>query len=165
MGEDSETDKVVTLSDSDTNDNPLVTKVIQGKRHSTATAADPSNKKRSLLEELNALTASEFNDICENSKLLRDYLDRRVSYAVVVSLVYDLGIKAPLDAGVTGHHSWDSRDLSDTCNSTASVLKGDKDFQLPQSLDINLPRGYEVALQSAPETIKRIFACSKQRSN
>jgi len=37
-----------------------------------------------------------------------------------VKLAYDLGINAPVDAGVTGHHSWDSRELSDICDSIAS---------------------------------------------
>lgn len=82
MEEDSETDEVVTLAESDTTDNPSVIKVLQGKRQGTAAAGEAPTKKRSLLEELEALTMPEFNDICENSKRLKDYLDRCISYAV-----------------------------------------------------------------------------------
>ena len=50
--------------------------------------------------------------------------------AYAVRLAYDLGIKAPIDAGVTGHHSWDFMELSDVCDSIASFLESNKDFQV-----------------------------------
>jgi len=62
--------------------------------------------------------------------------------AYAVRLAYDLGLKAPADAGVTGHHSWDS------------FLESNKDFQVQQSLNVSLPRDHEDALLSAPELSK-----------
>jgi len=70
--------------------------------------------------------------------------------AYAVRLAHDLGIKAPVDAGVTGHLSWDSMELNDICDSMASFLERNKDFQVHQSLNVSLPRDHENALTSAP---------------
>lgn len=70
--------------------------------------------------------------------------------AYAVRLAYDLGIKTPVDAGVIGHHSWSSMEINNICESMASFLERNKDFQILQPLNVSLPRDHEKALSSAP---------------